>query len=149
MLDESIKPGTIWETQSPTGELLLFLIVELFGRTGAVGELPFDFVRGVPVTDHLQLVTNGDVVILTTQGPSRLMLAHVSLEGPIMSTSLLKLVNQVDSECLRDALRARNLRGTHRGGSERASSVVSEFRDTLLEQFGPVYSEWCSRIAIA
>ena len=124
-------PATIWEVANPTGELFIVLVVERFDAEEAA---PFAFVRGVPLTDFVRLVDIGDVVI-TIDSDDQIFAAHCWLEGPILCESLRR--------CIGRALPASMSAVAEVRGGQRvqtANSAVALFRESLYEQFDPIFS---------
>jgi hypothetical protein len=129
-------PGTVWEVESPLDEYLLFLLVERFDRSGDADEVPMDWVRAVPLTEHLRVQDEGDVVVYSPEIRD-VLLAHVWMEGPVLMRRLRRCVGRISNDSFTEVIATRGS-----NFPQPRSEVVRAFRDTLHDQFGPVFFEW-------
>lgn len=129
--DVPAEPGTVWEVVSPTGEILLFVLVERVEDPAP--EVPLVF-RGVPVGEHVRLAAEGDVVCTVPTQPPMVIVAHVWLEGPILPSSLRKSVGRLSPADWQNVQKTR----PSMGGSQ--EGFVAAYRESLFEQFDPVYN---------
>lgn len=128
--DVPAEPGTVWEAFSPTGEILLFVLAECV--EDAAPGVPLVF-RGVPVSEFVNLAAKGDVVCAAGT-PLQLLVAHVWLEGPILPAALHRSWGRLSEA---DWQKLQPLRHSTMGWV--AESFVEAFRESLFEQFDPVY----------
>lgn len=123
VFEYSPEPGTIWEVCSPSGELLLLLVVERVGDTNS-------FVRAIPLTNGWYQ-TRADCIIIASE--SGLFTAHCWLEGPVSVDLLERAVGSVLTADMRVITQARAV-------SIPVRLDNSDRRQALFEQFDPMFS---------
>lgn len=134
-LARSPHPGTAWEVEALSGELLLMLLLR--GPSGG-GRVP-PVVRGIPLTDFVR-IDDPDSEIVSLLPSNDIFSVHLWCEGPILQRRLVRCVGECDAKRLQQAesyewLLRRQL-----------SDAVSQFRVSLYEQVDPVFRESWSEL---